>query len=279
MKNLKYNAMVIMGLVACLMFVHSCGSSGGGAGGGDDGGVTAACGDGIVAASESCDDGNTLNGDCCSSTCQFETAGTSCDDLICSNGDAKGTCTSSGECIGAPVSFSGRCIAFLTSGSYYGDFGGLAGADAICQRLAREENLPGTFKAWLSDSTTNAADRLSHSVVPYALVNGAVVASNWQDLTDGSGLNRAISMSEGGYDWYGVCAQCFWLPGGCGSVWTATAPDGTQERGTCDDWTGQGNFGGTGIYCLESDTSWTRYPAFNTSVDCYHSRSLYCLQQ
>jgi cysteine-rich repeat protein len=36
------------------------------------------CGDSTVDAGEQCDDGNTNNGDCCSSTCQFEAAGTVC---------------------------------------------------------------------------------------------------------------------------------------------------------------------------------------------------------
>jgi len=36
------------------------------------------CGDGMVDANEQCDDGNAQNGDCCSSTCKFELAGTSC---------------------------------------------------------------------------------------------------------------------------------------------------------------------------------------------------------
>lgn len=33
------------------------------------------CGDGVIDADEECDDGNTVDGDCCSSTCRVETAG------------------------------------------------------------------------------------------------------------------------------------------------------------------------------------------------------------
>lgn len=36
------------------------------------------CGDGVVAGSEACDDGNTVDGDCCSSTCQIEPSSTVC---------------------------------------------------------------------------------------------------------------------------------------------------------------------------------------------------------
>ncbi|HIF98382.1 MAG TPA: hypothetical protein EYQ54_15395, partial [Myxococcales bacterium] len=48
------------------------------------------CGDGVVEIGEECDDGNVLAGDCCSATCVFEAAGTSCDD-----GDA---CTAPDQC-------------------------------------------------------------------------------------------------------------------------------------------------------------------------------------
>ena len=60
------------------------------------------CGDNIVAPNEQCDDGNTNNGDCCSSTCQFESSGSSCSDgNACTSGDS---CDGAGHCAaGAPV--------------------------------------------------------------------------------------------------------------------------------------------------------------------------------
>jgi len=36
------------------------------------------CGDGMTAGAEQCDDGNTVSGDCCSSTCQYEASGSPC---------------------------------------------------------------------------------------------------------------------------------------------------------------------------------------------------------
>ena len=36
------------------------------------------CGDGVINGTETCDDGNTASGDCCSATCQIEAAGTVC---------------------------------------------------------------------------------------------------------------------------------------------------------------------------------------------------------
>ncbi|HEY2773270.1 MAG TPA: DUF4215 domain-containing protein [Candidatus Binatia bacterium] len=63
------------------------------------------CGDGFVnpLAGEQCDDGNNENGDCCSSTCKFEAAGSSCEDgYFCTIND---TCDGNGDCVtGVPNS-------------------------------------------------------------------------------------------------------------------------------------------------------------------------------
>jgi len=53
-----------------------------------------ACGDGLRNLGEQCDDGNTLNGDCCSSTCEFESAGTACAGTVCT----VNTCDGAGGC-------------------------------------------------------------------------------------------------------------------------------------------------------------------------------------
>ena len=62
-------------------------------------GTAGVCGDGTVDAGEQCDDGNTSPGDCCSATCEFEAAGSVCDDgLFCSVGE---TCSATGVCGGS----------------------------------------------------------------------------------------------------------------------------------------------------------------------------------
>ncbi|MBW2289532.1 MAG: DUF4215 domain-containing protein [Deltaproteobacteria bacterium] len=59
--------------------------------------VTPLCGNAYLTSDEQCDDGNTLDGDCCSSTCQFESTGAACDDgEVCSDGD---TCDGGGICL------------------------------------------------------------------------------------------------------------------------------------------------------------------------------------
>ncbi len=56
------------------------------------------CGNSTVDPGEDCDDGNTVGGDCCSATCQFEPLGSPCDDGLFCNGTE--TC-SSGVCGGS----------------------------------------------------------------------------------------------------------------------------------------------------------------------------------
>jgi cysteine-rich repeat protein len=55
------------------------------------------CGNGAVDGVEQCDDGNTLPGDCCSATCQFEANGSACadDGNPCTND----TCNGAGACV------------------------------------------------------------------------------------------------------------------------------------------------------------------------------------
>jgi hypothetical protein len=121
---------------------------------------------------------------------------------------------------------------FVTSTKQDGALGGLAGADAVCQARADAATLGGTWTAWLSDSDTNAENRIADA--QYRLIDGTtVVATSLADLTDGS-LTHAISMDENG----GSPAPCV-NPVEC--VWTATADVGfslcNDPSFCCDDWT------------------------------------------
>lgn len=58
--------------------------------------ITPLCGNGHLTPDEDCDDGNTADGDCCSSTCSFEAVGANCDDgLRCETDDQ---CDAAGVC-------------------------------------------------------------------------------------------------------------------------------------------------------------------------------------
>ena len=73
-------------------------------------------------------------------------------------------------------------IVFLSPHIYSPNLGGLAGADATCQTLAENAGLQGTYRAWLSDSTISAAQRLTHNKGPYVRTDGVIVAHDWDDL-------------------------------------------------------------------------------------------------
>src|SRR5437667_12666269 len=82
------------------------------------------CGNGVVEPGEQCDDGNTLDGDCCSSTCQFDPAGapctgtnvcltaTTCDGAgVCGGGTPTlSACNDGNVCTVADTCFNGACV-------------------------------------------------------------------------------------------------------------------------------------------------------------------------
>jgi cysteine-rich repeat protein len=252
--------------------------------GGDDGesAVTDYCGNGVVAEGEQCDDGNTEDGDCCSSDCQFEAMGTACDDEWCFNGTVNGTCDDDGTCVpGGQTSDTGNCMVFLTSDEYNGNLGGLSGADQICQNLADNAELAGTFKAWLSDSTTSAGARLQHSQVPYVNLWGQKIADDWADLTDAE-LDRAITVDENGKDYTEeIGCDPLGITFGAGRMWTNTTTEGSiKGASSCSNWTSESSSLGSMIayYCFETK-AWTDPSIVGTTSSCASERSLYCFQQ
>ena len=153
---------------------------------------------------------------------------------------------------------------FVTSTVYSGDLGGLAGADEKCQQRAVAAGLPGTFRAWLSDGTTSASARLTHSTLPYVRVDGVQVADNWADLTDG-GLGAAIVVDELGVD----------IQMNDSEVWTATSSNGNYFGFSCANWaTGSSGYGHVGLaHVVDATWSETYY------MWCYETNRLYCLEQ
>src|SRR5687768_3468798 len=87
--------------------------------------------------------------------------------------DAAGRCAQPLSC-----GTGGPCLVFATSQKFTGNLGGVAGADRKCQDLATAPGvgLPGTYMAWLSDSTNSPFTRFVKSPGPYQLVTGEKVA-------------------------------------------------------------------------------------------------------
>lgn len=120
---------------------------------------------------------------------------------------------------------------FISSEKTQSNFGGLSAADSICQTAATGAGLGGSWKAWLSTTTTSAASRLTHASVPYQLVDGTTVASSWSSLVSGTPLKNAIDLDE-----HGIFVP-FNDSSEFGFTWTGTAADGTSSSFTCSDWT------------------------------------------
>ncbi len=79
---------------------------------------------------------------------------------------------------------------FVTNSHHAADLGGLAAADELCQFEARRAGLPGQYRAWLADATASpSTDWTTHNTDPYLRTDGQLIATGWDDLTDGALLN------------------------------------------------------------------------------------------
>jgi len=159
---------------------------------------------------------------------------------------------------------------FVSEASVSPNLGGLTGADTLCTSLAQTAGLPGVYKAWLSDETTSAKNRLAHSSIPYARVDGVVVANNFADLTDGS-LLAPINITQNSTPVRGLGLTVL--------VWTGTTADGSTIAGrTCNNWTDATNtFAATAGGPGSTNGSWTNTEELGCAG--FGSRHLYCVQQ
>ena len=147
---------------------------------------------------------------------------------------------------------------------------GLEAGDFICRDHAESAGYGASYIAWLSDSTTDAKDRLENIFTNLVTVNGALVALDLADLIDGD-IASPINLDET------EAVAC--TPNGLGCdpgalVWTGTLDDGTAHFDNWDDWTrscadgsGQGLVGHT----VDTNGGWTEF----ISDDCGLGR-LYC---
>jgi len=101
---------------------------------------------------------------------------------------------------------------------------GLAAADAVCQSEAAEHGIWGAqfFRAWLSDSTTSAIDRITGNG-PWVRLDGVEIAASKSDLT--GALIAPLNVSSTGFYF------------GNDATWTGSTPAGLSGAATCADWT------------------------------------------
>ncbi|GJM14917.1 MAG: hypothetical protein DHS20C13_02440 [Thermodesulfobacteriota bacterium] len=192
-----------------------------------------------------------------------------CVDLMVLIQDLSNTVADLEDLIGnVPCSVLGECTVFVTSTSTDGDFGGLAAADTICNTLASNAGLLGTYKAWLSDDSASPSTRFTQATVPYVLVNGTQIADDWTDLTDGD-IDNLLDRDELGNQ---IITN---------SVATHTDSDGAQTTGpppsNCSNWTStSGNFNGVGATTV-TNGNWSGNGG--TVSNCTTDHTFYCFQQ
>jgi hypothetical protein len=131
-------------------------------------------------------------------------------------------------------------LSFFITSSGPGDganLGGLAGADAHCQRLASAAGAGSrTWHAYLSTSgegATDARDRIGTG--PWVNTEGVTVAEDLAQLHGENNLTKQTVLTERGL-----------IVNGRGDspnrhdILTGSALDGTSSGQSCDDWTGNG---------------------------------------
>ncbi|MCC6849252.1 MAG: hypothetical protein IT294_12185 [Deltaproteobacteria bacterium] len=176
----------------------------------DCGGPCAACPPGGGCATGA----DCTSGVCIGNVCQAPT----CSDGVQNQGETAVDC--GGPCAPCSCDVLGVCRMFVTSTSSGGNLGGLAGADATCNTRAAAAGLTGVYQAWLCALGASPATRSTHASVNYRRTDGALIANNWIDLTDGA-IANAISRDEYGND---VSASAPFLP------WTYV-----NTAGACDN--------------------------------------------
>ena len=148
-------------------------------------------------------------------------------------------------CAAMLAAMSGTSQAQDTSMSFFvtsqgpGDganLGGLAGADAHCQKLAEAAGAGAkTWRAYLSTSTVNARDRIGSG--PWYNAKGQLIATSVGELHgEANGISKQTALTEAGA-----------VINGRGDtpnthdILTGSNADGTVAAGmTCGDWTNNG---------------------------------------
>jgi hypothetical protein len=168
-----------------------------------------------------------------------------------------GLVTSAAGCSGSGSSGQFKRV-FATRAGFPGNFGGLTAADTQCNNFAAAAAVGGTWKAWLSDSATNALDRII-DVGPWTDMKGARI---FRDKTQLMGFpEAAVTIDETGQR----TAR---------SYWTGTLLGGTKSTYTCSDWTSNA-INAAGTTGASGTDIWTD----GGTSPCSSSYALLCLEQ
>jgi hypothetical protein len=129
---------------------------------------------------------------------------------------------------------------FVTSSNDKGgNLGGLAGADATCQTLARAVGSTKTWRAYLSTTTVDAKSRIGNG--PWFNSKGVQIATNVADLHSANNkISGDTALTEKGTKPVYLSGNPPAAPAGqqlAHDIMTGTKEDGTKDADTCKDWT------------------------------------------
>lgn len=155
---------------------------------------------------------------------------------------------------------------FVTSTLHNGNLGGLTGGDSICAARATAAGMTGTWKAWLSDSTTDAISRIADHAPWYTPDESTVVISSYSLLSTPAST-VPIVIDESGND----------LSSSGNAVLTATNASGVKVANQhCSNWTDSSNGGNVRVGAINGSGSfWTT----GVADFCDSISALYCFEQ
>jgi len=191
------------------------------------------CGNGLLEQAEECDDGDLIPDNGCSDTCTADIR------------------------------------AFVSSTTYKaGELMSLILADALCFNHALLADLPDPlrFKAFLSDSKTDARDRFKGRG-RIVMINGLVLADSWDALLAGE-LHGPLEVTEKSETYHGP-------------VWTGTRPDGTAAPDSthCADWSTDSPIDSAYYgYSDELTAEWLLADQQDNPAECAIDFAIYCFE-
>lgn len=185
--------------------------------------------------------------------------------------------------IDAPIDAAPVKRVFISSATFFADFGGPTQADTACQNMANAAGLPGIFRAWVSTPSNPVVGRFTQSTVPYVMVEGTVIANNWTDLTDGA-VAHGIDRTEAGnlLPDTGI-SMCHGSPT-CFQTFTGTMANGSAYTGDdqCLDWTTRIFQNGSVLNTFsggDSTMAGSEWTLRASGFRCDYQARIYCFQQ
>jgi hypothetical protein len=129
---------------------------------------------------------------------------------------------------------------FVTSSNPKGgNLGGLAGADTVCQTLAKAVGSTKTWRAYLSTSTVDAKSRIGNG--PWFNSKGVQIAASVADLHSANNkITADTALNEKGVKPGYLSGNPPAAPAGAQlqhDIMTGTKEDGTKDADNCKDWT------------------------------------------